>query len=146
DPDRADLPGPVVDDPAPEQPNLRRRKAGTVRVLHQRDHPLRERREVVVELLHLARSLLQDRVGELPHLRQRMPAALTGLGLAFLLLGRHAGRVSRPANGVLQTPGGYRVCGSTSTTTVASARRNAAAWAPARPPSTAAARRARSVF
>ena len=42
-----------------------------LRVAHQRDHPLGEPREVVVEVLDLARAHAQHRVGVLADLRER---------------------------------------------------------------------------
>src|SRR5687768_7599303 len=69
-----------------EDADLRRRQPHASRILHQSAHPLREPREVVVELLHLVRPHPQDRVRVLADLRERHAPTNLDLGVALALV------------------------------------------------------------
>jgi len=84
-----------------------------VRVVHQRGHPLRELRELLVEGLDLVGAEPQHGIGVLADLREREPAAGLVLGRAPAVLvgdlsldlahpGRQSSRLS-PCNSVLQS-------------------------------------------
>ena len=67
--------GELEDEHALQHADLRRREPDPARVVHQVRHLLGEPREVVVELLDLARPHPQDRVRVLADLRERDAAA-----------------------------------------------------------------------
>ena len=72
------------DEHAPQHPDLRSREPDTVRLVHQRGHPLDETLEVLVERLDLPCPHAQDGVAVLPDAREGDEAARFPLEVALL--------------------------------------------------------------